>query len=97
MLNPNRPIDLKLLICFLVFLGSEPITLKNRGRGGGGFLICSSFPNHDVKRVDKKENRNKKKKQGQTALERVRAQKSQYITIYMMHVMNAHVMHALMH
>ena len=43
------------------------------------------------------EKRNKEKTQGQTALERVRAQKSQQITIYMMHEVNAHMMHALMH
>ena len=39
----------------------------------------------------------KKKNQEQTALERVRAQKSYKITIYMMHVMSSHIMHALLH
>ena len=49
------------------------MTLKHRGRGGGGFLICSCFPNHDAKKLEL----TKKETQGQTALERVRAQKTQ--------------------
>ena len=49
MLNPNRPIDLKLLIGFLVFLKPKPITLKGWGRGRGGFLVGPSLPNHDAK------------------------------------------------
>ena len=60
-----------------MFLSSKPITFKDRGKGRGGFLVGSSFPNHDAKRLKQKENRNKKKTQGQTALERVRAQKYQ--------------------
>ena len=39
----------------------------------------------------------RKKTQGQIALERVRAQKTQQITIYMIHEVNAHMMYALMH
>ena len=70
-------------------LKPKPITIEGRGRGGGGFLIGSSLPNHDAK--------GRKENQGQTASERVRAQKSQQITIYMMHEVNAHMMHALMH
>ena len=49
------------------------MTLKHRGRGGGGFLICSCFPNHDAKKLEL----TNKETQGQTALERVRAQKTQ--------------------
>ena len=60
-------------------------------------LSFSSLPNHDAKGFKGKENKNKEKNQGQTALERVRAQKYQKITNYMMHEMNAHMMHALMH
>ena len=44
-----------------------------------------------------KKKQRRKKTQGQIALERVRAQKYQQITIYMMHEVNAHMMHALMH
>ena len=76
MLNPNRPKDIQLLIDFLVFQGSKPITLESRGRRGGGFL-CSSLPNHDAKGLKKGNIKTKKENQGQTALERVRAQKSQ--------------------
>ena len=59
----------------------------------------SRLPNHDAKgwKEWKKETKKKKKTQGQTELERVKAQKSQQITIYMMHEVNAHMMHALMH
>ena len=46
---------------------------------------------------NKRKTETKKETQGQVALERIRAQKSQKITIYMMHGRNAHMMHALMH
>ena len=49
MFSPNTPKYVKLLIGLLVFLKSKPITLESRGRGGGGFLVGSSFPNHDAK------------------------------------------------
>ena len=49
-----------------------------------------------VRKNGKKKQR-RKKTQEQIALERVRAQKYQQITIYMMHEVNAHMMHALMH
>ena len=75
MLNPNRPKNTKFLIGFLVFLSFKPITLKHRGRGGGGFLIFSSFPNHDAKK--KKTTHTHTHTRGQTALERVREQKTQ--------------------
>ena len=52
---------------------TEPITLKHKGKGGGGFLICSCFPNHDAKKLEL----TKKETQGQIALERVRPQKTQ--------------------
>ena len=48
MLNPDQPKDVKLLIGFLVFLDSKPISLESRGRGGGDFL-CSSLSNHNAK------------------------------------------------
>ena len=60
-------------------------------------MVGSSLPNHDAKGLKGKEKQKQKKYQGQTALERIRAQKSQQITIYMMHEVNAHMMHALMH
>ena len=51
-----------------------------------------------ILRVGKKgKKKQRKKTQGQTAFERVRAQKSQQIIIYMMYEVNAHMMHALMH
>ena len=78
MLNPNRPKNIKFLIGFLVFLSFKPITLESWGRGGGGFL-CSSLSNHDAKGwkgKTKTENKEREQKnQGQTVLERVRAQK----------------------
>ena len=47
----------------------KPITLKGRRGLGRGFL-SSCLPNHDDKSLKEKENKN----QGQTALERVKAQ-----------------------
>ena len=76
MLNPYRLINVKLLVGFLVFLGLKSITLKNMGRGGGGFLSYS-LPNHDAKGWKGKVETKTKKNQGMTTLERVRAQKSQ--------------------
>ena len=76
MLSPNRPIDIQLPIGFLVFQGSKPITLELRGTRGGGFL-GSSLPNHDSKGLKKGKTETKKENQGQTALERVSAQKYQ--------------------
>ena len=65
----------------MVFLKPKPITLESWGKGGGGFLVCSSLPNHDAKGwkgKTKTETKERKQwNQGQTALERVRAQKSQ--------------------
>ena len=49
MFSPNRPKYVKLLLGLLVFLKPKPITLESWGRGGGGFLVCSSLPNHDAK------------------------------------------------
>ena len=49
MLSPHRSIDIEFLIVLLVFLKAKPITLKNGIRGRRGFLIFSSFPNHDAK------------------------------------------------
>ena len=61
MFSPHWSKDIEFLIVLLVFLGSKLITLKNRGKGKGGFLICSSFPNHDAKELEWKENKNKEK------------------------------------
>ena len=62
-----------------MFLGSIPITLKGRSRGRRGFLVGSSFLNHDAKRLKQKQNQRPRKEnkenQGQTASKRVRAQK----------------------
>ena len=45
----------------MIFLSSKPITLKRKGRGGGGFL-CSSISNHDAKGwKGKTETQNKEK------------------------------------
>ena len=64
----------------MIFLKPKPITLESRGKEGGGFL-CPSLSNHDAKGWKEKtkiENTEKKQRnQGQTALERVRAQKYQ--------------------
>ena len=54
----------------MAFPKLKPITLKVRKGWGRGFLR-SSLPNHDAKNLEEKENKN----QGQTTLERVRAQK----------------------
>ena len=75
-LSPNRLKDIQLLIGSLVFQGFKPITLELRGRRGGGFL-GSSLPNHDSKGLKKGKTETKKENQGQTALERVSAQKYQ--------------------
>ena len=80
----------------MVFPKPKPITLEIRRGWGRGFL-CSSLPNHDSKSIEEKENKKQNKNQGQTALERVRAKIYHQITIYMMDVMNAYPMHALMH
>ena len=53
MLSLNRSKNIKLLIGFLVFYDSKPITLELRSRRGGGFL-GSSLPNHDAKGLKKK-------------------------------------------
>ena len=73
MLNPNRSKDIQLLIGFLVFHGSKPITLELKSRRGRGFL-SSSLPNHDAKGLKEMKTKKQRKYQGQTALERVRAQ-----------------------
>ena len=75
MLSPNRPTNVKLLVGFLVFFCSKLITLKHRGRGGGGFLGFN-LPNHDAKGW-KGKTVTKKETQGPIAFEKVRAQKSQ--------------------
>ena len=65
----------------LLSLGRDTVTLESWGRGGGGFLVGFSLPNHDAKgwkgktKIETKER--KQRNQGQTVLERVRAQKSQ--------------------
>ena len=61
MLSPHRSIDIEFLIVLLVFLKVKPITLKNGIRGRRGFLIFSSFPNHDAKENEWKENKNKER------------------------------------
>ena len=62
------------------------------------FLLALVFITMMLKGLRKEQEKTTaKNNQGQTTLERVRAQKYQKITIYMMHVMNAHMMHALRH
>ena len=76
MLSSHRSKDIKFHIILLVFLGSKPITLKDRSRGRGGFPVGFSFLKHDAKRLkEKQKQRPRKENQGQTTLERVRAQK----------------------
>ena len=76
MLSPHRSKDIKFLIIILVFLDSKPITLNGRSRGRGGFPIGSNFLNHDAERLkEKQKQRPRKENQGQTTLERVKAQK----------------------
>ena len=48
-LCPHLPIDIQLLKGFLIFRAKKPITLENKGRGGGGFIMGSRLPNHDAK------------------------------------------------
>ena len=64
----------------------------------------SSLPNYDAKDwkgQTKKRQKKKRKTQGQTASDMVRAQKKKEKekkrTIYIMHEQNNHMMHALMH
>ena len=60
----------------------------------------SSLPNYDAKDwkgQTKKRQKKKRKTQGQTASDMVRAQKKQNKTIYMMHGQNNHMMHAPLH
>ena len=52
MLSPHKSIDIEFLIVHMVFLKPKPITLKNRVKGRGGFLIFSSFPNNDAKEIE---------------------------------------------
>ena len=65
----------------LLSLGHDTVTLESWGRGGGGFLVGFSLPNHDAKgwkgktKIETKER--KQRNQGHTTLEGVRAQKSQ--------------------
>ena len=71
MLSPHLPIDIQFLKGFLIFQGKKPITLENKGRGGGGFFMGSRLPNHDVKgwkewKKKKKRNKNKNKKEQKT-------------------------------
>ena len=73
MLSPNQSKDIQLLIGFLVFHGSKPITLELKSREGEGFL-SSSLPNHDAKGLKERKTKKQRKYQGQIALERVRAQ-----------------------
>ena len=72
----NKPKYVKLLIGLLVFLKSKPITLESWGRGGRGFLVGSSFPNHDAKGWKGKTNtetkERKQRKPKVDCLERVR-------------------------
>ena len=79
MLSPHRSKDIKFLIILLVFLGSIHITLKGRSRGRRGFLVGSSFLNHDAKRLKQKQKQRPRKEnkenQRQTTSEIVRAQK----------------------
>ena len=63
MLSLNRPKDIQLLIGFLVFQGSKPITLELRSRRGGGFL-GSNLPNHDAKGLKERKTKNKENTKG---------------------------------
>ena len=59
----------------MVFLKPKPLTIKGWGRGGGGFLVGPSLPNHDAKgleRQDTSETKERKQNQGQIALDKVR-------------------------
>ena len=59
------------------FLKPKPITVKGRGRRGSEFPIGSSLPNHDAKvgigQTEKRQRRENKENQGQTASSIVRA------------------------
>ena len=59
--QPKPTKNVELLTGFLVFLSSKPITLKNRGKEGGGFF-GSSHPNYDTKGWKKKTKKKRKKK-----------------------------------
>ena len=52
----------QLLICFLVFLTQEPLTIKGGGRSKGGGPMGSSLPNHDAKDQEDRHNRDREKK-----------------------------------
>ena len=39
----------------MVFLKPKPLTIKGWGRGGGGFLVGPSLPNHDVKGLERQD------------------------------------------
>ena len=61
------------------------------------FFLALVFLTMTLRVERKNKTKRKHKNQGQTALERVKAQCISQIPNYMMHVMNAHIMHALMH
>ena len=60
----------------MIWLKLKPITLKSKWGGWSRGFLGSRFPNHDFKsrKEKEKEKQEKYKNQGQTALERVRAQ-----------------------
>ena len=55
----------QLLICFLVFLTQEPLTIKDGDRRRGEFPISCSLPRHDAKdqkdrhKIDREEKKHK--------------------------------------
>ena len=61
------------------------------------FFLALVFQTMTLRVERKNKMKRKHKNQGQTTLEWVRAQCISQITNYMMHVMNAHMVHALMH
>ena len=65
----SSSMTVKLLIGFLVFLSSKPITLESRGRGGG--FLCSCLPNHDAKGWKGKKDKNKNKKKNKINKDRL--------------------------